>query len=76
MVGYLEYHGGVQYRGRYREDCGIMSIMVHAGGYHFSHTYQFQFNLKSFIDTKLYKSMVKASKKEQEENAKNNSTAL
>ena len=31
------------------------------------------FNLKSFIDTKFYKSMVKANKNEQEENAENNS---
>ena len=34
----------------------------------------FNFNLKSFIDTKLYRSMVKAKKTEQEENAKINST--
>ena len=35
------------------------------------------FNLKSFIDAKFYKSMVKANKKkEQEENAKSNNTGL
>ena len=33
--GYLEYHGGVQYRGGYHDKCGdILSTM---GGYHEYH---------------------------------------
>ena len=35
MEGYLEYHGGVQYRGGYLEYCG--GYLEYHGGYHEYH---------------------------------------